>query len=107
MIAATQAAFATGLYLGGSVLFECPAEPVGWGLAIFFSLVRGIDLFWPSPIRVVMPGRTAYRRLVAIRGEIVIRAGAKAARCWPHCRWRRSRDGWRCRAGCGVGSRVC
>ncbi|MFM8445464.1 MAG: metal-dependent hydrolase, partial [Methylococcus sp.] len=44
MIAATHADFATGLYLGGSALFEYPAEPVGWGLAVFFSLVPDIDL---------------------------------------------------------------
>jgi inner membrane protein len=44
MIAATHAAFATGLYLGGSALFEYPAEPVGWGLAVFFSIVPDIDL---------------------------------------------------------------
>ena len=44
MIAAIHAAFATGLYLGGSALFEYPAEPVGWGLAVFFSLVPDIDL---------------------------------------------------------------
>ena len=31
MIPATHAAFATGLYLGGSALFEYPAGPVGWG----------------------------------------------------------------------------
>jgi len=75
MIAATHAAFATGLYLGGSALFECPAEPVGWGLAIFFSLVRGIDLFWPSPIRVVLPGRTAYRLDVGGKAERVLLPG--------------------------------
>ena len=149
MIAATHAAFATGLYLGGSALFEYPAGPVGWGLAVFFSIVpdidlptsrigrplfwlsvrlerqhghrtvthslvalllvagvasplfavdrggwywailggywshlwldmlnvRGIDLFWPSPIRVVMPGRTAYRLEVGSKAEMVLLSG--------------------------------
>ena len=146
MIAATHAAFATGLYLGGSALFEYPAEPVGWGLAVFFSLVpdidlptsrigrplfwlsvrlerqhghrtvthslvalllvagvasplfavgrggwywailggywshlwldmlnlRGIDLFWPSIVRVVLPGSPAYRLDVGGKAERVL-----------------------------------
>ena len=38
-----------GLYLGG----------YGSHLWLDILNVRGIDLFWPSPIRVVMPGRTA------------------------------------------------
>jgi len=152
MIAATHAAFATGLYLGGSALFEYPAGPVGWVLAVFFSIVpdidlptsrigrplfwlsvrlerqhghrtvthslvalllvagvasplfavdcgdwywailggywshlwldmlnvRGIDLFWPSPIRVVMPGRTAYRLEVGSKAKLVLLSGPGA-----------------------------
>ena len=34
--------------------------------------VRGIDLFWPSPIRVVMPGRTAYRLEVGSKAEMIV-----------------------------------
>ena len=34
--------------------------------------VRGVDLFWPSPIRVVMPGRIGYRMEVGSKAEMVL-----------------------------------
>jgi hypothetical protein len=34
--------------------------------------VRGVDLFWPSPVRVVMPGRIGYRMEVGSKAEMVL-----------------------------------
>jgi len=146
MIAATHAAFASGLYLGGSALFEYPADPISWAITVLFSILpdidlptsrvgrplfwlsvrlekqhghrtithsaiallvvaglasplfsfhradwywamvggywshlwldmlnmRGIDLFWPASVRVVMPGRPAYRMEVGSKAEMVL-----------------------------------
>ena len=81
MIAATHAAFTTGLYLGGSALFEYPAEPIGWGQPVFFSLVSDIDLptsrigqplFWSATVRVVLPASPAYRLEVGGKAERVL-----------------------------------
>ena len=44
MIVATHLVFATGLYLGGSALFEYPADPVTWGITLLFALPPDIDL---------------------------------------------------------------
>ena len=44
MLAATHAAFATALYLGGAAVFEYQTNPVSWGLAMLFSLMPDIDL---------------------------------------------------------------
>jgi len=59
------AVVATGLYLGG----------YGSHLWLDMLNVRGIDLFWPSPIRVVLPGRTAYRLDVGGKAERVLLPG--------------------------------
>ena len=146
MIVATHLAFATGLYLGGSALFEYPADPISWAITVLFSILpdidlptsrvgrplfwlsvrlekqhghrtithsaiallvvaglasplfsfhradwywamvggywshlwldmlnmRGIDLFWPASVRVVMPGRPAYRMEVGSKAEMVL-----------------------------------
>lgn len=145
MLAATHAAFATALYLGGAALFEYPTDPVSWGLAVLFSFmpdidlptsrvgrplffisaplekrfghrtvthsligfgglavllsplyffhpayfwamlggywshiqidmanIRGVDLFWPSPIRAVMPGKIKYRLEVGSKAEMIL-----------------------------------
>jgi hypothetical protein len=34
--------------------------------------IRGVDLFWPSPIRVVMPGKIAYRLEVGSKAEMIV-----------------------------------
>ncbi|MCP5460027.1 MAG: metal-dependent hydrolase [Gammaproteobacteria bacterium] len=34
--------------------------------------IRGVDLLWPSPIRVVMPGRRAWRMEVGSKAEMVL-----------------------------------
>ena len=34
--------------------------------------VRGVDLFWPSPVRVMMPGRIGYRMEVGSKAEMVL-----------------------------------
>lgn len=145
MLAATHASFSTVLYLGGAAVFEYPADPFSWGVAVLFSLapdidlptsrigrplfflsaplekyfghrtithslvglgvaalllsplyfiwplgfwaaiggywshlqidmanIRGVDLFWPSPIRVVMPGKIKYRLEVGSKAEMIL-----------------------------------
>ena len=145
MLAATHAAIATSLYLGGAAVFEYPTEPIAWALAVLFSFmpdidlptskigrplffisvplekrfghrtlthsfvgigilallisalfviqphwfwamlggywshiqidmanIRGVDLFWPSPIRAVMPGKLQYRLEVGSKAEMIL-----------------------------------
>lgn len=34
--------------------------------------IRGVDLFWPSPVRVVMPGKIKYRLEVGSKAEMIL-----------------------------------
>lgn len=36
------------------------------------SNIRGVDLFWPSPMRVVMPGKIKYRLEVGSKAEMIV-----------------------------------
>ncbi len=41
-------------------------------LQIDMSNIRGVDLFWPSPIRVVMPGKIKFRLEVGSKAEMIV-----------------------------------
>lgn len=41
-------------------------------LQIDMANIRGVDLFWPSAIRVVMPGKIRYRLEVASKAEMIV-----------------------------------
>jgi inner membrane protein len=41
-------------------------------IQIDMANIRGVDLFWPSPIRVVMPGKMAYRLEVGSKAEMIV-----------------------------------
>ena len=41
-------------------------------LQIDMANIRGVDLFWPSPIRVVMPGKIKYRLEVGSKAEMIV-----------------------------------
>lgn len=41
-------------------------------LQIDMSNIRGVDLFWPSAIRVVMPGKIRYRLEVGSKAEMIV-----------------------------------
>ena len=41
--------------------------------------IRGIDLFWPSPLRVVTPGNRNWRLEVGSKGEMVLLSGLLVA----------------------------
>lgn len=41
-------------------------------IQIDMANIRGVDLFWPSPIRVVMPGKIKYRLEVGSKAEMIV-----------------------------------
>jgi len=41
-------------------------------LQIDMSNIRGVDLFWPSPVRVVMPGKIDFRLQVGSKAEMIV-----------------------------------
>lgn len=41
-------------------------------IQIDMANIRGVDLFWPSPIRVVMPGKVKYRLEVGSKAEMIV-----------------------------------
>jgi len=41
-------------------------------LQIDMANIRGVDLFWPSPIRVVMPGKIKFRLEVGSKAEMIL-----------------------------------
>ncbi|MDF1583614.1 MAG: metal-dependent hydrolase [Methyloprofundus sp.] len=41
-------------------------------LQIDMANIRGVDLFWPSPIRVVMPGKVKFRLEVGSKAEMIV-----------------------------------
>ena len=69
------------------------AAPLGWVAPLYFWAVvggywshlwidmlnvRGIDLFWPSPVRLVTPGNRNWRFAVGSKGEMILLAGLLA-----------------------------
>ena len=53
----------------------------GYGSHLWLDMlnVRGVDLFWPSPLRVVTPGNRHWRLDVGSQGEMVLRSGLLVA----------------------------
>ncbi len=49
----------------------------GYGSHLWLDMVnlRGIDLFWPSPLQVVTPGNRNWRLEVGSKGEMVLQPG--------------------------------
>jgi inner membrane protein len=41
-------------------------------IQIDMANIRGVDLFWPSPVRVVMPGKIKYRLEVGSKAEMIV-----------------------------------
>ena len=41
-------------------------------IQIDMANIRGVDLFWPSPIRVVMPGKIKFRLEVGSKAEMIV-----------------------------------
>ncbi|MFO1419528.1 MAG: metal-dependent hydrolase [Candidatus Competibacteraceae bacterium] len=70
------------------------AAPLGWINPLYYGAVvggywshlwldmlniRGIDLFWPSPLRVVTPGNRHWRLEVGSKGEMILLSGLLVA----------------------------
>ena len=53
----------------------------GTGSHLWLDMVniRGIDLFWPSPLRVVTPGNRNWRLEVGSKGEMILLSGLLVA----------------------------
>ena len=49
----------------------------GYGSHLWIDMlnIRGIDLFWPSPLRVVTPGNRNWRLQVGSKGEMILLSG--------------------------------
>ena len=60
------------LYFDLDIYFWCVMGGVWSHLWIDMFNLRGIDLFWPSPIRVVMPGKEEYRMQVGSKSETIL-----------------------------------
>ena len=60
------------LYYNLSLYFWCVIGGYWSHLWIDMFNLRGVDLFWPSPIRVVMPGKEQYRMQVGSKGENIL-----------------------------------
>ena len=70
------------------------AAPLGWVQPLYYGAVvggtwshlwldmlnvRGVDLFWPSPLRVVTPGNRNWRLEVGSQGEMILLSGLLVA----------------------------
>jgi inner membrane protein len=69
---ATVALLASPLFLVGSLYFWCMVGGYWSHLWIDMLNIRGADLLWPSPIRVVMPGNRNWRMEVGSKAEMVL-----------------------------------
>jgi inner membrane protein len=69
---ATLALLASPLFLVKHVYFWCVVGGYWSHLWIDMLNIRGADLLWPSPIRVVMPGRREWRMEVGSKAEMVL-----------------------------------
>ena len=72
---ATLALLALPLWWVGPLYFWCVVGGYWSHLWIDMLNVRGVDLFWPAPIRVVTPGNRKWRFQVGGKGEMVLLAG--------------------------------
>jgi inner membrane protein len=66
------AALASPLYFTFPVCFWAVLGGYWSHIQIDMANIRGVDLFWPSPIRVVMPGKIRYRLEVGSKAEMIV-----------------------------------
>ena len=73
------AALASPLWLLNPLYFWAVMGGYGSHLWIDMLNIRGVDLFWPSPIRVVTPGNRNWRLEVGSKAEMVLLSGLLVA----------------------------
>ena len=66
------AALASPLYLVWPMGFWAILGGYWSHIQIDMANIRGVDLFWPSPLRVVMPGKVKYRLEVGSKAEMIV-----------------------------------
>jgi inner membrane protein len=69
---AILAAIASPLYFAWPLCFWAVLGGYWSHIQIDMANIRGVDLFWPSPIRVVMPGKVRYRLEVGSKAEMIV-----------------------------------
>jgi inner membrane protein len=69
---AILAALASPLYFFYPLCFWAVVGGYWSHIQIDMSNIRGVDLFWPSPVRVVMPGKIKYRLEVGSKAEMIV-----------------------------------
>jgi len=69
---AILAALAAPLYLAWPACFWAVLGGYWSHIQIDMANIRGVDLFWPSPVRVVMPGKIRYRLEVGSKAEMIV-----------------------------------
>ena len=69
---AILAALASPLYALHEAYFWAVLGGYWSHIQIDMANIRGVDLFWPSPVRVVMPGKTRYRLEVGSKAEMIL-----------------------------------
>lgn len=67
------------LHYDKALYFWCVVGGYWSHLWIDMFNLRGVDLFWPSPIRVVMPGKEQYRMQVGSKSEMILMTGLMVA----------------------------
>jgi inner membrane protein len=73
------AAIASPLYFAWPLCFWAILGGYWSHIQIDMANIRGVDLFWPSHIRVVMPGKVKYRLEVGSKAEMVVLCALLAA----------------------------
>jgi len=73
------AAVTSPLWLVGPLYFWCVLGGYGSHVWIDMLNVRGVDLFWPSPVRLVTPGNWHWRLEVGSKGEMILLSGLLVA----------------------------
>ena len=71
----TVALLAAPLWLVRPLYFWCALGGYWSHVWIDMLNVRGVDLFWPSPVRLVTPGNRHWRLEVGSKGEMVLLSG--------------------------------
>ncbi|MFZ1830445.1 MAG: metal-dependent hydrolase [Candidatus Competibacteraceae bacterium] len=66
---------ASPLWFAEPLYFWCALGGYWSHLWIDMLNIRGVDLFWPSPVRLVTPGNRNWRFAVGSKGEMVLLAG--------------------------------
>jgi len=69
---AILAALASPLYFAYPLCFWSVLGGYWSHIQIDMANIRGVDLFWPSPLRVVMPGKVRFRLEVGSKAEMIV-----------------------------------